>query len=89
MKVVAKFKLLEKTERGYANGASIVKQAEFRFVPVWEENGVNRRWSEATPSGELKMVVTNPAAIDAFDVGADYFLAFHKADPAKPDEFLS
>jgi hypothetical protein len=34
----------------------------------------NAEWSKWTPSGELRMFVTNPAAIDAFDVGKSYYL---------------
>lgn len=36
----------------------------------------NKQWSKWTPSGELKMAVTNPAAISQFDVGKAYYLDF-------------
>lgn len=49
---------------------------EVRLVPVWEENGKNREWSKATPSGELKMLITNPPAAAAFELGRDYLLTF-------------
>lgn len=31
-------------------------------------------WSKWTPSGELTMTITNPAALDVLHVGKDYFL---------------
>jgi hypothetical protein len=54
--------------------------AEIRLVPVWEQDGPNRQWSKATPSGELKMLITNPAAVDQFELGKDYFVDFTPAE---------
>lgn len=51
-----------------------------RMIPVWEQDGVNRAWSKATPSGELKISITNPDAIDRFDLGKDYYLDFTPAN---------
>lgn len=39
----------------------------------------NGDWSKWTPSGELSMTVTNPAAIDQFEIGGVYRLSFDKA----------
>ena len=50
-----------------------------RMIPVWEQDGVNRTWSRATPSGELKISITNPDAIDKFDLGREYYLDFTPA----------
>jgi hypothetical protein len=38
----------------------------------------NEDWSKYTPSGELSMTVTNPAAIEQFEPGAVYRLTFEK-----------
>jgi hypothetical protein len=38
----------------------------------------NGDWSKWTPQGELEMTVTNPAAIEQFEVGAVYRLTFEK-----------
>lgn len=37
---------------------------------------VNEQWSQATPSGALSMLVTNPAAAEAFEQGGIYLLTF-------------
>lgn len=53
------------------------------MLPVFGSYGdgkVNESWSKYTPSGKLEMSVTNPAAIDAFEVGKPYFLDFTSAD---------
>lgn len=42
---------------------------EVRFMPVYSDSPENKAWSEATPQGELRLVITNPAAIDAFELG--------------------
>ncbi|WP_439611522.1 hypothetical protein [Reyranella sp.] len=42
------------------------------------ENEANKEWSKYTPTGELKMTITNPAAFDQFDIGCVYKLSFDK-----------
>ena len=39
----------------------------------------NSDWSKWTPAGELSMTITNPAAVDQFDIGSVYRLTFDKA----------
>ncbi len=48
--------------------------AEVSLYAVYGDGKGNESWSRYTPSGDLKMMITNPAAIDAFDVGKDYYL---------------
>lgn len=73
MHVLAKFKCLTITRHHTQPGSYF---AEVRLVPVWEENGRNREWSQATPAGELKMSITNEAAAEAFEIGVEYDLTF-------------
>lgn len=57
--------------------------AEIEMSPVFGSYGdgaANETWSKYTPSGELKMVITNPAAIDAFEIGKAYYLDFTQAE---------
>ena len=39
----------------------------------------NSDWSKWTPAGELSMTITNPAAVDQFEIGSVYRLTFDKA----------
>jgi hypothetical protein len=39
----------------------------------------NKKFWDATPSGELKMYINNPQAIGFFEVGHEYYLDFTKA----------
>lgn len=48
-----------------------------KLCPVSGE--ANKVWSDATPSGALEMLVTNPAAVAQFVLGADYFVDFTHA----------
>ena len=41
--------------------------------------GGNSDWSKWTPAGELSMTITNPAAVDQFEIGSVYRLTFDKA----------
>ncbi len=54
--------------------------AEITLRAVWGDGKGNESWSKATPQGEIKMMITNPAAIDAFDLGKSYFADFTPAD---------
>ena len=42
----------------------------------------NRDWSKYTPSGDLSITITNPAAIEQFELGEVYSLTFEKAERA-------
>ncbi len=42
------------------------------------DDDANKDWSKYTPTGNLKMTVTNPAAIEQFDIGGVYELTFEK-----------
>lgn len=52
--------------------------AEVKLAPVYGDE--NKPWSEATPQGSISMLITNPAAIDAFELGKAYFVDFTPAD---------
>jgi hypothetical protein len=78
MSVRAKFRCLGLVH--HHGEATDKARAEIRLIPVWEQDGVNRKWSEATPSGEIKMLITNPSTVDQFELGKDYFVDFTPAD---------
>lgn len=40
------------------------------------ENGVNRAFWQATPTGSLEMQINNPAMLDVFKPGRTYWLDF-------------
>lgn len=47
--------------------------------PVHADSGVNKEWSKYTPSGELKMVITNPEAQGKIKPGQEYILDIREA----------
>jgi len=49
---------------------------EITLHAVWDDGHGNETWSKATPQGEIKMMITNPEAIDQFDLGKDYLVDF-------------
>jgi hypothetical protein len=54
---------------------------EIKLIPVWTgEDGANAAGSKATPQGQLTMGITNPAAIDEFDLGKFYYLDISPAE---------
>jgi hypothetical protein len=58
---------------------------EVRFTTVYEtddQKGAdpeNVRFTKATPWGEIKLGIDNPAALDAFEVGKQYYVNFSPA----------
>lgn len=47
---------------------------EVKLAPVYDD--ANKDWSKWTPQGEIKMTITNPKALEAFDLGGQYFVDF-------------
>mgnify|MGYP000322973180 CR=1 FL=1 len=57
--------------------------AEITLAPVYagqDGKPANADWSKATPSGEIKMGVTNPAAIEKFTLGQKFYIDFTPAE---------
>ena len=44
-----------------------------------EEDDPNADWSKWTPSGEISMHITNPAAFEQFKVGTEFYVDFTEA----------
>jgi hypothetical protein len=70
----AKFKInrATKTDYGY----------EIEAWPVYssDENHENRKFWSATPSGSIRLTVTNAAAGEYFEEGREYYVDFTKAE---------
>lgn len=54
---------------------------QFRTVyePDEAKDPENARFTKATPWGEIKMGIDNPAALEQFKVGQSYYVDFHPA----------
>ena len=77
MSVRAKFQCLSINHHHTGNPDAV--QAEVRLIPVYGNGEANKDWSKWTPSGELKMMITNPSAIAQFELGKEYFVDFTPA----------
>ena len=53
------------------------------FTTVYEPDAAkdteNARFTKATPWGDIRMGIDNPAALDAFDVNKEYYVDFTPA----------
>lgn len=74
MHVTAKFEVQSITEHQWSPKARTVKLAA-----VYGNGEENKSWSEATPSGSIEMLITNPAAYEQFHLGAEVYLTFTDA----------
>lgn len=70
--VVAKMRCIESKQDMYAT--------TIRLQPVYAEDGPNKSWSKATPSGEVTMQITNPPAATFFRVGKSYLVNFAETE---------
>lgn len=46
----------------------------------------NKTWAKYTPSGEFRLNINNPAAVDAFTLGHVYFVDFDPAPATEAEE---
>jgi hypothetical protein len=51
--------------------------------PVSDGSGENKKFFEATPSGEIKLGTVNAEAAAAFELGKSYYVDFTKAEESE------
>lgn len=83
MAVKAKFKCDSVTPYSWDEGKTIAgKNIGMTAVIGYNADGTrsdeNEAWSEATPSGQLSMHISNPAAFEQFEEGKAYYLTFEE-----------
>lgn len=76
--VRAKMRCTRISEIDINNGMGL-KHVEVTLQAVYDTSGANKSWSEASPSGELRLLITNPAAYSRFKTGKSYFVDFTEA----------
>lgn len=60
--------------------AMITMKPVFGTYAGGDDEGTNKSWSKWTPSGHLSITITNPDAIDQFEIGKAYYLDFAPVD---------
>lgn len=84
MTVKAMFYVTEITHRATPDANSVNAQVKLEAAFGGYLKGLpegNQDWSKYTPSGKLEMTITNPGAVEQFDVGAVYEMTFEKVSP--------
>ncbi|QIT28549.1 hypothetical protein [Raoultella terrigena] len=54
--------------------------AVVNMMAVTTGSAENETWSKYTPSGQLQMVISNPAAVEQFEQGKEYFIDITPAE---------
>ena len=89
MSVKAKFKVTSYTSNQHskynAETGRYDQQVEMRTIelsPVMssEEGSENKKFWDASPPGSIKLGTINPAAWEYFELGAEYYIDFTKAE---------
>lgn len=81
MSVRAKFYVQKIEHIHQTQPGSVV--ANVTLAPVFGTFGDgkdNESWSKYTPSGKIEMTITNPGAIEQFEIGKAYLLTFDPVD---------
>lgn len=73
--VRAKFKVDEVTDYGYG-----AKRVKLSAVYSHDRNSEDNQFSQATPSGSIEMMVTNPDALEFIQPGKSYYVDFSEAE---------
>lgn len=75
--VRAKMMCIEKRQL-YAGSGNLDDNSTWtvRLQPVYGDCPENKEWSRWTPSGEVTMQITNPAAVGRFELGKAYWVDF-------------
>ena len=71
--------MCEKIEhRPTSNPEDVYVQVSLRAV-YNDGDKENANWAKYTPSGQIGLAITNPSAIDAFEIGKFYYVDFTPA----------
>ena len=85
MSVTAKFAFHKTEKHHWKDGAGIVHESTIVYLQAVFDDGIpeHRRFAKATPSGELRMQIDNPAALEYFKPGEKYYLTLDSEDRHK------
>lgn len=59
---------------------------DVKFRAVYGDGSDNASWSKWTPSGVIELQITNPAAHEPLEVGAEFYVDFSRVPPHAPVE---
>lgn len=51
-----------------------------RLIAVTSGSEENKTWAKYTPCGSVELQINNPDAVNAFELGKEYFVDFTKAE---------
>lgn len=72
MTILAKFKVGSTTDFGNDN-------IEVKMTPVTSGSEENKSFSKYTPTGDIRLHITNPEVVGFFEAGKEYYVEFKKA----------
>ena len=76
MNVIAKMQVTKKAECNYGRTELAAIEVEMHAVYSNDKSDPNFSYSQATPSAEVKMQITNSAVFDVFKTGKKYLVTF-------------
>ena len=55
-------------------GKPVKEAATIVLQPIYDPVGINKKWCEATPSGQLELTIDNPEAVKQIEGGGLYYV---------------
>lgn len=82
MAVRAKVRCTGRHESLSVHSSGMAEAVTVTLQPVFggDDDEANREWSKWTPSGEIRLTITNPEAHKQFLLGKTYFVDFTPAE---------
>ena len=79
MAVRAKMRVTGVHDMTSVTGDGQVQTKQITMQPVYggDDDKENQQWSRWTPSGELRLAITNPEAFKQFELGKAYYVDFN------------
>jgi hypothetical protein len=84
--VRAKFTVTRIQQHYYNNGKEVVKSGTEVFLSPQYDTSIpeDQRYAKATPSGEIRLQIDNPPAVDYLKPGETFYVDFTAVPKAEP-----
>lgn len=81
MAVKARMRVIGRGEKNWSDGKKLdAIEVKLQAVYSDDKGSPNYSFSQATPSGEISLMITNPAAFEQFAIGQTFDIDFTPVD---------
>lgn len=78
--VKSKFVCDSLTSHSYGNKQVVAKEAKLKAIYAGDKNAEDNQFSQATPSGDISILISNPETMDFIQPGKKYYVYFEECE---------